>query len=208
MPTLVIATARNWLAWRRSQRTRHKSPRNLDDMTIPAVQQYTFTLRQLLAAVAGAAVFSAVLAWASKVNLGWWASQAFAGSVHFYPRIAWVAGGASLAAFIAVAVDRSVWRIRSLWLLSPLAVPLLLLCFGIVFRQNGAEAVADAARKDQLTFIVEIFPWAVVPLGIVLMVGLRSVSHWVAIVGISISAYWLSQGAQFISMMSVTDDWL
>jgi hypothetical protein len=163
---------------------------------------------QLLAAVAGAAVFSAVLAWASKVNLGWWASQAFAGSVHFYPRIAWVAGGASLAAFIAVAVDRSVWRIRSLWLLSPLAVPLLLLCFGIVFRQNGAEAVADAARKDQLTFIVEIFPWAVVPLGIVLMVGLRSVSHWVAIVGISISAYWLSQGAQFISMMSVTDDWL
>lgn len=176
-------------------------------MVSSADRRYTFSLRQLLAIVTGAAVFSAALAWALKINFWWWASGAYDCSC-FFPRVASVAGGTSLAASIAAAIDRRVWNIRSLWLLLPLAVPVVLLCFGVVFQQDGAAAAAAPAKTEQLKLIIEWFPWAIIPIAMILLARFRSTSKWVIIAGVSMAAYWLSFGAQFMSWMSVTDDWL
>lgn len=177
-------------------------------MTGPADQRYTFNLRQLMAAVTSAAILSAGLAWAHKANAWWWAGNALDCSIYFYPRLTWVACGAAVAALIVAAIDRRVRSIRSLWLLLTFAVPLLLLCFGIVFRQDCATALAAEARTEVLMLVVDVFPWAIIPVAIALLVSFRSVWRWVIIVGISTAALWLSLGARLMSAMSITDDWL
>lgn len=173
-------------------------------MSCPSTPRWAFSLRQLMAAVAGVAFLVGGFAWLAR---NWWASKAFQCGLYFYPRFAWVAGATTLfAIFIAVA-DRRVWRVRSFWLLLPIAVPVALLAFGIAFRHDSADG-AGASTIDQHRLIVDWFPWLHVPIGIILLGCFRSVSNWLMIGCISIAAAWLSFGSQIMSWMSVTDTWL
>jgi hypothetical protein len=170
-------------------------------MTATEARKITFSLRQLMVGIVVAAVLFAALAWAGRVEFWWWASQAFELSLYLFPRFAWVAGGAAFVALVAPAVDRRNWRLRSLWMLSPIAVPIFLLAFGIVFRNAGVEV-------EWPSFVNEWFPWLLLPLGLVLLSLFRSVSAWLIILGISTAATWLSLGSQVMSIMSVTNNWL
>jgi hypothetical protein len=170
-------------------------------MTAPEVRRPTFKLRQLMAGVAVAAILFGGLAWAGRNGIWWWAYNAVLGSLYLSPEFAWAASAASLLALVATACDRRVWRLRSLWMLSPIAVPILLLAFGIVFPNAGVTA-------EWPRFVVEWFPWLLIPLGLVLLGYFRSVSTWIIILGVSTAAAWLSLGSQFMSIMSVTNSWL
>ena len=170
-------------------------------MTLTETGRTTFSLRQLMAGMTVAAVVFAGVGWAWRTGVWWWASQAVELGLNFYPRFAWMAGAASVIALIATAADRRAWRLRSLWMISPLAVPILLLAFGIVFRDAGVTA-------EWPRFVVVWFPWLLLPLGLALIGFFRSVSGWVVILGISTAAAWLSLGSQFMSAMSVTNTWL
>ena len=169
-------------------------------MTATEARRTTFSLRQLMAGVAFAAVLLAGLAWAWRTGVWWWASRAVALGLYFFPRFAWAAGAASLVALVAMAADRRIWRLRSLWMLSPVAVPILLLAFGIVFRDAGVAA-------EWPRFVVEWFPWLQLPLGLALLGDFRSVSGWVIILGISTAAAWLLLWSQIMSIMSMTNTW-
>jgi hypothetical protein len=170
-------------------------------MSIITAQRPRFSLRQLMAGIAGAAILFACLAWAARTGVWWWAPQAVASSLYLFPRFAWAAGAASFVALVATGCDRRVWRLRSLWMLSPVAVPILLLAFGIVFHDAGVTA-------EWPRFVVGWFPWLLLPLGLALLGCFRSVSSWVIILGVSTTAAWLSLGSQFMSIMSVTNIWL
>ncbi len=167
-------------------------------MKLPRVR---FTVRRMMVAVAIVAVLFSVLAWAVRAGAWWWASEAVGLSLYFFPRFARVAGAASLVALIAIAADRRVWRLRSLWMLCPLAVPILSLAFGAIFRNAGATASWPG-------FVVEWFPCLLLPLGLTLLACFRSVSAWFIIVCISTAAAWLSLGSAFLAVMSVTNCWL
>lgn len=164
----------------------------------------TFSLRQLFAVVTGAAVLFAALSWALRVGAWWWASQSLELSLYFYPGFAWAAAVGSVAALIATAADRRVWRPRSLWMLSPPAVPILLLAFGIVFQHSGATRPPTEWPR----IVVEWFPWLLLPLGVTLLCCFRSISNWIIILGISTAALWLTFGSRIMSWMSVTNVWL
>ena len=169
------------------------------------VRPKTFSLRQLMAVVSGLALLFGGLAWGERNGAFWWVSQSLDCSLYFYPRFAWAAGAASLVALMAVASDRRVWRLRSLWMLLPIAVPMALLAFGIAFRQyTGAPMPTTDLRRH----VVEAFPWLHLPIGIILLGCFRSVSNWIIIGGISTAAVWFSFGAQIMSWMSVTNVWL
>ncbi len=171
------------------------------DSTLP---RPTFSLRQLIAGVAAAAVVFATLAWAMRRGAWWWGSQAVECSIYFFPRFAWAAGAASIVALLASVADRRVWRLRSLWMLSPVAVPVLLLAFGVVFQHTSTTTAAPDWPKH----VVGWFPWLLLPLGLALMGCLRSVSKWLIILSVSTVALWLSFGAGIMSWMSVTNIWL
>lgn len=173
-------------------------------MSPPTTTRPTFSLRQLLAGVAGAAVVCGAFAWAARTGAWWWASQAAECSLYFFPRFAWAAGVASLVALLASAADRRVWRLWSLWMLSPLAVPVLLLAFGVVFQHTSTTTSAPDWPKH----VVEWFPWLLLPLGVALLGSFRSVSKWLIILGVSTVALWLSFGAGVMGWMSVTNIWL
>jgi len=115
-----------------------------------------------------------------------------------------VAGAASLVALLASAADRRVWRLRSLWMLSPIAVPVLLLAFGVVFQHTSTDGPAPEWPKH----VVEWFPWLLLPLGLALLGCFRSVSKWLIILGVSTASLWLSFGSGVMSWMSVTNIWL
>lgn len=170
-------------------------------MTVTDASRTTFSLRQLMAGVVASAVLFAGLAWARRAGVWWWASEAVELGLYFFPRFARAAGAAALVALIAMAADRRNWRFRSAWMLSPVAVPILLLAFGLVFRNAGVSA-------EWPSFVVGWFPWLLLPLGLTLLVCFRSISGWIAILGISTAAAWLSRGSQIISIMSVTNTWL
>ncbi|MGC8641682.1 MAG: hypothetical protein ACP5XB_17585 [Isosphaeraceae bacterium] len=156
-----------------------------------------------MAGVAVIAVVFAAIAWAERAGVWWWTSQTIECSLYFFPRFAWVAGAATLIALIASAVDRRVWRLRSLWMLSPIAVPVLLLAFGIAFRHTTFDPAPEWPRH-----VVEWFLWLLLPLALTLLACFRSVSNWLIILGLSIAAIWLSYGAGMMSWMSVTNIWL
>ena len=82
-------------------------------------------------------------------------------------------------------------------MLSPFAVPILLLAFGIVSRNIVVTA-------EWPLFVVEWFPWLLLPLGVALLGCYRSVSGWIIILGVSTVATWLSLGAWVMSVRSVT----
>jgi hypothetical protein len=170
-------------------------------MSETATRRPTFSLRQLIAGVAVAALLFSGLAWAVRSGVWWWASQAIELSLYCFPQFAQVAGAASLVALIAMVADRRVWRLRSLWMLSPLVVPILLLTFGIIFRNAGVTAAWPI-------FVVEWSAWLLLPLGLTLLARFRSVSTWIIILGLSTAAAWLSLGSGFMSSMSVTNNWL
>ena len=170
-------------------------------MTTPTPRRPTFHIRQLMVGVAGTAVVFACLVWAARAGIGWWAEQAVELSLYFFPNFAWAAGAASLVALIATIVDYRVWRLRSLWMLSPLAIPILLLLFGILFRNAGVAAAWPV-------YVVGWSPWLLLPLGLTLLARFRSASTWIVILGISTAAAWLSLGSQIMSAMSVTNTWL
>jgi hypothetical protein len=100
-----------------------------------------------------------------------------------------------------IEIGQCVWRLRSLWMLSPLIVPILLLAFGIIFRNAGVTATWPV-------FVVEWSAWLLLPLGLTLLARFRSISTWIIILGISTAAAWLSLGSGFLSSMSVTNNWL
>jgi hypothetical protein len=173
-------------------------------MSPPATTRRTFSLRQLIAGVAGAAVVCAALASAERVGAWWWASQAVECSLVFFPRFSWLAGVSALVALVASAADRRVWGLRSLWMLSPIAVPMLLLAFGVVFQHTSTITAVPEWPKH----VVEWFPWLLLPLGLALLACFRSVSKWLIILSVSTVALWLSFGAEVMSWMSVTNIWL
>ena len=164
----------------------------------------TFSLRQLIAGVAVAAVVFAIVAWAMRQGAWWWGSQAVECSIFFFPRFAWAALLASFLVLFATVADRRVWRLRSLWMLSPVAVPVLLLAFGVVFQHTSPTASAPDWPKH----VVEWFPWLLLPLVVALLSCFRSVAKWLIILGVSTVALWLSFGAGFMSWMSATNIWL
>ncbi|WP_165068049.1 hypothetical protein [Paludisphaera rhizosphaerae] len=170
-------------------------------MTTPTTRRPISSVQRLMAWVAGMAVVFAVLTWAGRAGIWWWASQAVEASCYFFPRLARAAGAASIVALIAAVADRRVWRLRSLWMLSPLAVPILLLAFGIVFRNSGVA-------REWPALVIGLIPWLLLPLGFTLLDRFRSASEWIIILGISTAAAWFSIGCQLISVMSVTNDWL
>lgn len=171
-------------------------------MTTPTARRPTIRIRQLMAGIAVMAVVFASLAWAERAGVWWWASEAFGLSLYFYPRFAWAAGVASLVALIATAADRRVWRLRSLWMLSPAAIPILLLAFGIIFPN------ACYAAEGWPMYVIDWSPWLLLPLGLALLACFRSASTWIIILGVSTAAAWLSLGSQIMSFMSVTNRWL
>jgi hypothetical protein len=173
-------------------------------MAPPATTRYTFSLRQLITGVAIAAVVCAALAWAVRARAWWWASQSIECSLYFFPHFALVALAATLVALVTSAADRRVWRLRSLWMLSPIAVPVLLLAFGVEFRHN----VTCVPAPEWPRHFVEWFPWLLLPLTLALLGCFRSVSKWLIILGVSTVALWLSFGAELMSWMSVTNIWL
>lgn len=164
----------------------------------------TFSLRQLAFVVAAAAFSCALLAWALRVGAWWWMTQALGCSVYYFPEFAWGGLVTSLMAIVALIADPRECRLRSAWMLSPFAVPLLLLAFGVVFRHTEAAAAAP----DWQVQVVKWFPWLLLPLGTVLLAQFRGVSQWLLILGISMTALWLSLGAQLMSAMSVTNTWI
>jgi hypothetical protein len=158
-----------------------------------------------MAWVAGAAVVFAAIYWADRENKLWWVSQSLEASVVFYPGFAWAAGIGVIVSLVALAADRRAWRLRSFWMLSPVALPILLLAFGVVFQHSRSE---PGPAPEWPKHVVEWFPWLLAPLGLVLLGCFRSVSNWAIIVGISTVALWLLFGSQLMSWMSVTDIWL
>ncbi len=170
-------------------------------MTETASRRPTFTLQQLMAGVAYAAILLAGLVLAERTGVWWWASQALELGLYFFPSFACAAGLASLVVLLATASDRRAWRLHSLWMLSPIAVPILLLAFGIVFRNAGVTA-------EWPRYLVVWFPWLLLPIGLILLACFRSVSGWLIILGITMAAAWLSLGSQVMSIMSVTNTWL
>jgi hypothetical protein len=89
-------------------------------------------------------------------------------------------------------------------MLSPIAVPVLLLAFGVVFQDTSTTTAVPGWPKH----VVEWFPWLHLPIGLALLVCFRSVSKWLIVLSVSTAALWLSFGAGVMSWMSVTNIWL
>jgi hypothetical protein len=157
-----------------------------------------------MAVIAGMALLFAVIAEVARTSTSWWISQALEIALYFYPQLAWMAGAGVLVALIAATVDMRVWRIRSLWLLVPFAVPIAILAYGIIFAFDQAPASVIEQRRG----IVEALPWLHVPIGIILLACFRSIANWLIIGGFSTAAVWLSLGSAVLSWMSVTNIWL
>jgi hypothetical protein len=174
-------------------------------MDVSSTRHGRFSIRRLMAAIAGVACLLGGLVWAERSGGLWWLIQSLELGVYSYPAFALAASGGLLVASIAAVWDRSVWRLRSLWLLLPVAMPFVILGFGIAFRydENTAQAVVDQRRQ-----IVEWLPWLHLPIGLILLGCFRSVSRWLIIVGISVASVWLSFGTSIMSWMSVTNIWL
>ncbi len=174
-------------------------------MDVSTTRHWTFSIRQLMAAIAGVACLLGGLAWAERSGSLWWLIQSFELAVYLYPSFALAAGAGLLVALIAAVCDRSVWRIRSLWLLVPAAIPIVILFFGIAFRYDDRAAQAVVEQRRQ---IVEWLPWLHLPIGLILLGCFRSVSNCLIIAGISVGSVWLTFGASIMSWMSVTNTWL
>ncbi len=168
-------------------------------------QPLRFSIRQLMAAIAAAACLFAGLAWAERSLVLWWLIQSVELGVYVYPYLAIAAVAGLLVALIAYVRGQSAWRIRSLWLLLPAAVPVAILWFGIAFRYDDSAAQAVVEQRRQ---IVEWVPWLHLPIGLILLGCFRSVASWLIIVGVSVATLWLSVGASIMSWMSVTNTWL
>jgi hypothetical protein len=164
-----------------------------------------FSIRQLMAAVAVVACLLGSAVWAERSGFLWWLSRSVELAVGFYPYFAVGAGVALFVSLVAAVLDRSMWRIRSLWLLLPAVVPLGSLAFGIAFRSDGS---VDQALVEQRRLIVEWLTWLPLPIGLILLGCFRSISRWLVVVGVSVASFWLSFGTTIMSVMSVTNLWL
>jgi hypothetical protein len=173
-------------------------------MAASAKRRPTFSLRRLLGAVTIAAIVLAGMAWLVRAGGSWWLGNAVSCSLNFWPVFARIAGAALGVALLATAFDRRVRRLRSLWMLTPAVLPMILLALGAVFRHTAHSPPSASWPMD----VVEWFPWSFLPLGFVLMCCFRSISSWIIIAGITAAAFWLSLGAQLMSAMSVSNTWL
>jgi hypothetical protein len=173
-------------------------------MDISATRHWRFSTWQLMAAIAGVACLLGGLVWAQRSGGLWWLTQSFEIGVYFYPAFAVAAGVGLLMAVIAAVWDRSVWRLRSLWLLLPAAMPIIILAYGVAFRYDDIAGQAVIERRRQ---IVEWLPWLHLPIGLILLGCFRSVSRCLIIVGITVASVWLTFGTSIMSWMSVTNQW-
>jgi hypothetical protein len=174
-------------------------------MDVSTTRHSRLSIRRLMAAIAGVACLLGGLAWAERNGTLWWLIQSLELGVYCYPTFALAAGVGLLVAVIAALWDRSIWRLRSLWLLLPAAMPIAILAFGIAFRydESAAQAVVEQRRQ-----VVEWLPWLHLPIGLILLGCFRSVSRWLIVVGITVASVWLSFGTSIMSWMSVTNIWL
>lgn len=165
-------------------------------------------LRWLMGLIAILAALFGAIAWGMKSETfsrfcGIGADAIQLGS-YIYPWFLWGAGAGMVVAFLAVVADRRTWRVRSLWFLLPFVIPVVILWFGIAFRQQGAPD----ARTHLRVLVLQLLFWSHVPIAIGLLACFRSRSSWSIIIGLSIAATWLSLGALVMSAMAVTNVWL
>ena len=175
-----------------------------------------FNLRSIMAWIAILAVVFGGIAWAMKLTsfaeFYWFGSQAIRIGIYLFPWFCVVAAFGLLVALVALISDKRTWRIRSLWILLPFVVPILILWFGIVFRdppRDGGMVRRHAPVVfEHRTRIVESLVWLHAPIGIGLLACFRSKSNWLAVIGLSVTACWFSWGSSVMSWMSVTNIWL
>jgi hypothetical protein len=170
------------------------------------LDRFRFTLRSLMATIGIIAVLIGGITLAMRTDsmqqLCWLGSQAFDICTYFLPRLTWAAGGGLLVALIAAASNKNIWHLRSLWLLTPLLVPIAILAYGIAFAYDGASPDIVERRVR----ILGTLQWLHLPIAVILICCLRSL--WLVVIGISIAAAWFSIGASAVSYMSVTNIWL
>jgi hypothetical protein len=171
-----------------------------------ATRRWNFGLARLMATVACVACLLGGLAWVEREIGITVLYQSFQLAAYCLPRLFARAAVAGLViSLIAAICDRRVWRLRALWLLLPVAIPIAILVFGDVFRADrGTPRLLADSRGE----IVEWSPWLHVPVGIILLGCFRSISNWIIIVGISVATMWFSYGAAIYSWMCVTNIWM
>jgi hypothetical protein len=174
-------------------------------MDVSAARHWRFSIRRLMALIAGVACLLGGLAWAERSGGLWWLIQSLELGIYAYPSFAVAASAGLLFAAVAAVWDRSIWRLRSLWLLLPAAMPIAILAYGIAFQYDESTAQSVVEQRRQ---IVEWLPWLPLPIGLILLGCFRSISRWLIIVGISVASVWLSFGTSIMSWMSVTNIWL
>jgi hypothetical protein len=147
-----------------------------------AKRRLTFRIRQLMAAIAGVACFLSAAAWTERTGTFWWLGESVDLAVNMYPSLGAAAGAGVLFSLVAAVLDRSIWRVNSLWLLLPAAVPIAIAWFGIAFPY---AATAGQSVIEQRRQIVEWLPGLHVPIGLILLGRFRSASRWLIIIGVS-----------------------
>jgi hypothetical protein len=110
--------------------------------------------------------------------------------------------GLVLAVLSAAANTGNLLRRRSLWLLVPFAIPVLILIYGVVFVYHGPVWSAPAWRGG----IVDGLIWSHVIVAALLFWKLRGLR--LVVLGLSVFQWWMSLCAGFMAGMSVTNVWL
>ncbi len=165
-----------------------------------------FTLGRMMIAVAVVAgALGAVAAASRSAPFGrfcWYAESALEIGT-LIPWTPWVGGAGLLLGLGTIAIDRRLWRARTVWLAAPFLLPVLILLVGMAFRHTGAPASPPHAW---LADSISLSPWLHVPIALLLIV--RFPRAWPATIGLSAAAWYASFGASVIAWMSVTNIWL
>jgi hypothetical protein len=132
----------------------------------------------------------------------WLASQAIEVGIGLLPIYAIVALLGLGTAGVSAARDPESLRRKWRWLLFPLAIPVLILAYGVAFHYSGPIGSAPAWRVQVLNVLV----WSHVPIGLVQLAVVRR--NPLVPLGLSVFQWWLSLSAAFMSSMSVTNNWL
>jgi hypothetical protein len=128
-----------------------------------------FTLQSLMAMIGLLALLIGGITLGMRTDavreLCWLGSQAFEVGAYFFPWFTWAAGAGILVALVAAVSNKGTWHRRSLWLLTPLLVPVAILAYGVVFAYDHAPHDVIERRVGAL----DMLPWLHLPMAVVLI---------------------------------------